>query len=157
MPKCSQETVAMDQNTKDLVRTSWSKLTWNSPLLVERFHVHLFNVDPEAQMVFSAENLNRVTGIMRFFDVAVGLLDEFELLEKVILDFGRKHNSFGVVDSHYAGFGDALQRTIGEAMGDEFTLEMQFAWAEFYQNIADRMVRGAIAQGGSTPELQNHS
>jgi len=154
MPKCSQETAIMDQNTKDLVRASWSKLTWNSPRLVERFHVHLFNVDPEAQMVFSAENLNRVTGILQFFDVAVGLLDELELLEKVILDFGRKHNSYGVVDSHYAGFGDALQRTIGEAMGHDFTLEMQFAWAEFYQNIADMMVRGAIDHGRSTPDPQ---
>ena len=157
MPKCSQETAEMDQNKKDLIRASWSKLAWSSPRLVERFHVHLFNVDPEAQMVFSAENLNRVTGIMRFFDVAVGLLDELELLEKVISDFGRKHSSYGVVDSHYAGFGDALQRTIGEAMGDEFTLEMQFAWAEFYQNIADLMVRGANDQGWSAPETQDCS
>ena len=85
----------MDQNTKDLIRASWSKLTWNSPLLVERFHVHLFNADPEAQMVFTSEKLNRVTGIMRFFDVAVGLLEDFELLEKVILDYGRTHKSYG--------------------------------------------------------------
>jgi hemoglobin-like flavoprotein len=139
----------MNHHVKALIRNSWEGLAWESPQMVERFHVHLFNVDPEIQAIFSSANLGKVTGIMRFFDVAVGLLDQPELLRSVLLEYGRKHVTYGVLQSHYLGFGDALQLTLGEALGPKFTVEAQDAWSEFYHDISKVMIDGACQQRDS--------
>lgn len=133
----------MTQNQIDLIRDSWSKVSWQSPQLVASFHVHLFNVDHEAQSLFVSGNSNKVTGMMMVIDVAVGMLDQWENFVQTLRDFGRRHVVYGVSESHYAGFGDALLLTLRELLGSEFTHEAQAAWRAFYQRMTHSMLEGS--------------
>lgn len=133
----------MTQTQIDLIRDAWSKLSWQSPQLVSSFHVHLFNVDHEAQSLFVSGNSEKVTGMMMVIDVAVDMLDEWDEFVQTLNDFGRRHRAYGVAASHYAGFGDALMLTLGEFLGSEFTPDAQDAWNGFYQRMAKSMLDGA--------------
>jgi hemoglobin-like flavoprotein len=133
----------MTQNQIDLIRDSWSKVSWQSPQLVSSFHLHLFNVDHEAQSLFVSSNSNKVTGMMMVIDVAVGMLDQWEQFVQALRDFGRRHVAYGVSESHYAGFGKALLLTLREFLGASFTQETQEAWGAFYQRMTQSMLEGA--------------
>jgi hemoglobin-like flavoprotein len=109
--------------------------------MVKKFHVHLFNSDPDAQSLFVGQNVDRITGILKFFDVAVGLLDDWNLLTEVLREMGVRHQNYGVMQSHYIGFGEALLLTLGDALGSKFTVDIQDAWHQFYRQMADLMVR----------------
>lgn len=129
----------------DLVTQSWSKIAWQSSTLVSKFHVHLFNRDHEAQSLFVTDNGHKVTGMMKVIDVAIGLLDQWELFGRSLRDFGRRHVAYGVQEVHYRGFGDALMLTLGEILGPEFTADTQEAWAAFYDLMAQSMIEGSKA------------
>lgn len=133
----------MTQTQIDLIRDSWSKVSWQSPKLVSRFHVHLFNVDHEAQSLFVSGNSNKVTGMMMVIDVAVGMLDQWEHFVQALRDFGRRHVAYGVAESHYVGFGEALMLTLRDFLGAEFTPETQAAWRAFYQRMTQSMLEGS--------------
>jgi hemoglobin-like flavoprotein len=127
----------------ELINRSWDKLAWNSSRLVSSFHVHLFNVDPDAQTLFVGDKGQKVTGMMSMIDVAIGLLDHWELFTRKLGDFGQRHVDYGVMELHYRGFGEALMLTLGEFLGPEFTPDTQDAWAEFYSLMAQSMIDGA--------------
>lgn len=133
----------MTQSQIDLIRDSWSKVSWQSPQLVSSFHLHLFNVDHEAQSLFVSGNSNKVTGMMMVIDVAVGMLDQWEHFVQALRDFGHRHVAYGVSESHYAGFGQALFLTLREFLGASFTQETQEAWRAFYQRMTHAMLEGA--------------
>jgi hemoglobin-like flavoprotein len=133
----------MTQNQIELISDSWSKLSWQSPKLVASFHVHLFNVDHDAQSLFSGDKGEKVTGMMKMIDVAVGLLDQWELFIRSLREFGQQHLAYGVLESHYLGFGEALMLTLGEFLGPEFTPDTQDAWEKFYGLMAKSMIEGS--------------
>jgi nitric oxide dioxygenase len=110
----------MTRNQIELISHSWSKVAWQSPGMVSKFHIHLFNRDHEAQSLFVSDNGAKVTGMMKVIDVA-----------------------YGVLDSHYPGFGDALMLTLGGFLGPDFTPDTQDAWAEFYGLITQSMIEGS--------------
>lgn len=135
----------MTHNQIELISNSWSKVAWQSPELVSRFHIHLFNRDHEAQSLFVSDNGAKVTGMMKVIDVAIGLLNQWELFVRSLRDFGRRHVAYGVRESHYLGFGDALMLTLGEFLGPDFTPDTQDAWAEFYGLMSQSMIEGSKA------------
>lgn len=127
----------------DLIRSSWARLAWQSSQLVASFHVHLFNVDHEAQSLFVGDRGAKVTGMMKVIDVAVGLLDQWELFVRALRDFGQRHVGYGVQEVHYLGFGEALMLTLGEFLGPEFTPETRDAWTAFYGRMTQSMIEGS--------------
>jgi nitric oxide dioxygenase len=85
----------------------------------------------------------KVTGMMKVIDVAVGLLDQWELFIRALRDFGRRHVAYGVLEVHYQGFGEALMLTLGEYLGPDFTPDTQDAWSVFYGLMTESMIEGS--------------
>jgi hemoglobin-like flavoprotein len=133
----------LNQVQIELINRSWSQLAWNSPKLLSSFHIHLFNVDPDAQSLFVGDKGQKVTGMMSTIDVAVGLLEHWDLFTRKLRDFGKRHAGYGVVDLHYLGFGEALMLTLGEYLGADFTPDTQDAWRAFYGLMAKSMIEGS--------------
>jgi nitric oxide dioxygenase len=129
----------------DLINRSWGQLEWKSPRLLSSFHIHLFNVDPDAQTLFVGDKGQKVTGMMSTIDVAVGLLEHWDLFTRKLRDFGRRHIGYGVQELHYAGFGEALMLTLGEFLGPDFTPDTQDAWRAFYDLMTQSMIEGSKA------------
>lgn len=133
----------MNPHQIELISQSWSKVAWQSSDLVSRFHINLFNVDYAAQSLFVSDNGNKVTGMMKLIDVAVGLLDQWELIVRALRELGQKHKAYGVLEPHYPSFGGALMLTLAEILGPEFTPDTRDAWAEFYELITRSMIEGS--------------
>jgi hemoglobin-like flavoprotein len=56
---------------------------------------------------------------------------------------GARHLGYGVTEEHYALFEDALHWALSEALGPEYTPEVEAAWRALYARLANTMRAGA--------------
>jgi hemoglobin-like flavoprotein len=56
---------------------------------------------------------------------------------------GRRHADYGVQDEQYNAVGEALLWTLRKGLGDQFTAEVEDAWATAYTVLASTMMKGA--------------
>ena len=76
--------------------------------------------------------------LMQMIGMAVtGLSTPNEILG-LVADLGRKHVEYGVVDAHYDSVGSALIWTLAQGLGADFTPEVEAAWAEAYDFLANQ-------------------
>lgn len=136
----------MNKNTIALVQNSLANVAWDSPKLVSIFHVELFNRDHEAQALFVGEKGDRVTGMMRAINVAIHNLDDWESFIPFLQDFGRRHITYGVLESHYQSFCDALLSTLEKMSGDKLAPDTRDAWIDLYQTMGKIMVDAPATQ-----------
>ena len=57
----------------------------------------------------------------------------------VLQNLGKRHSGYGVQDAHYDTVGAALLKTLGQGLGDDFTVETKAAWVSVYGVMADVM------------------
>ena len=60
-----------------------------------------------------------------------------------LLDLGRRHDGYGVEESHYALVRQALIDALATACGDEWSDAHVEAWGVLYNLIAETMLDGA--------------
>jgi hemoglobin-like flavoprotein len=56
---------------------------------------------------------------------------------------GRKHTGYGVRPEHYDVVGEALLWTLGQGLGDAFTIETEEAWTAAYVLLSTVMQEAA--------------
>ena len=130
----------MNKRNIELVQDSWAKVAWNSPRLVSIFHVELFNRDHEAQALFVGDKSNRVKGMMKAIDVAINNLDDWDSFTPFLQDFGRRHRAYGVLESHYRSFCEALLSTLEQMSTGKLAPDTREAWIDLYQSMEQIMV-----------------
>lgn len=103
--------------------------------------------DPEA-MYQSPLFKAHAEGLFNTIDVAIGLAEHGELmsLSETLVDLGRKHVKYGVLSDHYTIVGQALMHTLKAALGDAFTGEVEYGWAQVYAIVSSGMEEGAFYQ-----------
>jgi len=75
--------------------------------------------------------------------VEKGSLDE---MRPIMLELARTHIGNGVVDAHFDLMKFALLRTIEEALPDLWSLELNMAWTEAFEEVAEAIKREMNAQ-----------
>ena len=75
--------------------------------------------------------------------VVVRSLDRLEQIVPAVQALGRRHAGYGVRASHYDTVGQALLWTLGQGLGDGFTLELRDAWTEAYTVLATVMIEAS--------------
>ena len=79
---------------------------------------------------------------MSTLSYAIHGLSRLDVITPVIDQLGRDHVRYGVLDEHYSSVKEALLFALGQTLGDDYTPEVESAWAEAYDLLAD-MMRGA--------------
>ena len=79
-------------------------------------------------------------------DAVVDALDDLDALLPALEDLGAQHACYGVTGPDYDKMANALLWSLGQALGDDFTPELQAAWTEVYSTLAEAMQEGAAAQ-----------
>lgn len=74
---------------------------------------------------------------------AVSKLGELDVLVPVLQNLGKRHGGYGVQDAHYDSVANALIKTLGQGLGDDFTAETKSAWVSVYTVMADVMKAAA--------------
>lgn len=129
----------MNASTVQLVRGTWAQVLPHADAACRRFYTHLFTADPALRPLFKGDLDAQATQFMKMIDIAVGLLNQPDVLLPELQRLGRRHLQYGVQSDHYDTVGAALLHTLEEELGAEFTHEARVAWAEVYRAMSTVM------------------
>jgi hemoglobin-like flavoprotein len=124
---------------KTLVQSSFVKIATIADDAAVLFYQRLFELDPSLRHMFRGDMAEQRKKLMQMITAAVKGLDRLDQLVPVVQDLGRRHNGYGVQESHYATVGQALLWTLEMGLGREFTPEMKDAWTAVYTLLATTM------------------
>jgi len=130
----------LSQEEKQLIRSSYSKI---SDLKLEAgrlFYGRLFQLDPGLREMFHRAPIEtQAMKLMQVFDWIVERLDRVEELQEELDRLGAQHIEYGVKTEHYALVGSALIWTLKQALGPEFDGPSEAAWIELYTYLSGQM------------------
>jgi hemoglobin-like flavoprotein len=107
------------------------------------FYRRLFEIDPSLESMFDGDMAAQRRKLMVMLTAAVKGLPRLDRLVPVLLDLGRRHADYGVIESQYETVGKALLWTLEKSLGPDFTPEAREAWATVYGVLASTMKAGA--------------
>lgn len=127
----------------ELVKSSFAQVAPIAEQAAALFYSNLFSADPSLKPLFKGDMQGQGQKLMQMIGVAVGKLDELEVLVPVLQRLGERHADYGVMDSHYATVGGALLLTLSQGLADAFTEEVEEAWSTAYGLMAGTMIEAA--------------
>ena len=139
----------VDDNKKKLAQDSFARVAPIADAAAEMFYDRLFELDPSLKPLFKSDMAVQGRLLMQTTGAAVAGLDDLAALTPMVQDLGVRHARYGVQPEHYDTVGEALLWTLGQGLGDGFTLEVQTAWREVYALLAQVMQDAAAASQGA--------
>jgi len=126
-----------------LVRESWGQVVPIADKAAELFYGKLFELDPALRPMFRGDMPEQGRKLMRMINIAVDNLDKLNDIMPALHDLGVQHLGYGVMNRHYDTVGEALLWTLGQGLGDAFTMEVMCAWMDVYSVLANTMKEAA--------------
>jgi hemoglobin-like flavoprotein len=133
-----------------LIRTSFDAIWPIRRKLADLFYSRFFELVPETRQLFPEDLERQRLKLMDMIAAIVGALDQRELFQSLITHSGHQHAEFGVTQSQYAAFGEALIWSLERQFGAAFTPELRAAWRALYAIVQDEMVRAGAPGTGSS-------
>jgi hemoglobin-like flavoprotein len=128
---------------KNLVQHSFTAIVPIADDAAALFYRRLFELDPSLEKMFRGDMKEQRKKLMQMLTAAVKGLDRLDQLVPVVQELGRRHDGYGVTDSHYDTVGVALLWTLEMGLGSAFTPEVAEAWATVYGLLATTMKEAA--------------
>lgn len=130
----------LSQQTMDIVKSTVPLLEQAGTAVTDHFYKRMFAQHPELMNIFNMSN--QVSGAQQFaLFAAVAAyaknIDNLVALEGIVARVAHKHASMYIQPEHYPIVGDNLIATLKELAPDAFTPEVEAAWREAYQFLAD--------------------
>ena len=122
-----------------LVRHSHAQLR-DTAAFGRRFYALLFELQPQARLLFPADMEAQVRKLTDMVDAIVRGLDRPEELRATFTALGQRHAGYGVGEADYDDVGAALFKSLRETLGDAFTPEVEQAWGAVYGDMAEIMI-----------------
>jgi hemoglobin-like flavoprotein len=122
-----------------LVRRTWKQVEPIAEQAAATFYVRLFELDPELRPLFTGDMAAQGRKLMTMIGMVVHTLDDLSLVIPAIRASGARHRAYGVQPGHYDTVGAALLWTLKRWLADEFTQEVESAWAAAYTLLANVM------------------
>ncbi|MFG2620590.1 globin domain-containing protein [Streptomyces sp. NPDC048507] len=128
-----------------ILKRSFAVVERRAEHTVKFFYAHLFWHNPGLRALFpaSADGMERQRD--RLFAALTHVIAHLEsgTLVPYLRDLGRDHRKFLVGPEHYAAVGTSLLAALAETSGEAWTPDVEKAWSEAYQFMADAMTTGA--------------
>lgn len=134
----------MDAHTVKLVQDSWQQVLPIAPQAGALFYKNLFEAAPQLRPLFKGDLDQQAAKLMQMIGVAVGKLDQPDVLLPALQQLGQRHAGYGVQAAHYAPVGAALLTTLEQGLGEKFTPAARQAWADVY-GVMTRVMTAATA------------
>jgi len=134
-----------------LVRDSWGCLKSLRPETVGvALFRNIFELAPNAldlypfkneRDLYNSEKLkSHGVRVVTVVGAAVDKIEELDMLALTLTELGMKHVGYGAKPAHYDIVGKALLKTLRDALGTNFTNEVESAWMKLYGFITKIMV-----------------
>jgi len=133
-----------------LVQKTWKQVVpisdWAAAdRTAELFYGRLFQLDPGIRRLFKSDMKEQGRKLVEIITIAVNCLSKLESLVSVVEDLGRRHIDYGVTEVMFDTVGEALFWTLKQGLGPAFTADVEAAWTETYNTLADVMKSAAYA------------
>ncbi len=131
-----------------IIRESFAKIEHNAEGLSRQFYALLFAIAPDTRDMFPANMEVQRSRLLRALVHIVQMVDRPQELTPFLRQLGRDHRKFGVVTKHYESVGTALLGALRHYAGDDWTEEVERAWADAFAIIAGAMQEGSASDDG---------
>jgi hemoglobin-like flavoprotein len=125
------------------VRDSFAKIAPDAERLGATFYETLFRINPASRALFPQDMASQARKLTDMLGSIVEGLDDSEAVHRMFEELGRRHVGYGVEESHYDDVGAALLQALRNALQDDFTDEVEEAWATVYGDLAETMIAAA--------------
>ena len=105
------------------------------------FYDALFRHAPQLRQMFRDDLTGQGMKFMTTLDVIVQKLDDEEQIAEQYTGLGKSHATMRVHAADFAPMEEALIETMGNALGDDFTSELEHAWRKAYAVVSSNMIR----------------
>jgi hemoglobin-like flavoprotein len=128
-----------------LVQSTWKQVEPISDQAAELFYGRLFQLAPSYRRLFTTDAQEQGRKLMQMIGVAVNGLPRLDTIVPAVEDLGRRHLDYDVTEEMYDTVGEALLWTLKQGLGRAFTDDVEEAWTETYNALADVMKSAAYA------------
>ena len=126
-----------------LLKSSFQKIGPIAEQAAALFYARLFELDPSLRELFEGDLVTQSRRLWQTLGFAIHGLEHLDTLAPAARQFGLRHASYHVKQSHYDSIGEALLWTLSKGLGVDFTSEMRAAWGKIYWLLAETMKAGA--------------
>ena len=123
----------------DIIKSTIPLLENAGPALTSHFYQRLFTHNPELQDIFNMANQHSGRQQVALFEAIAAYaknIDNLVVLTSAVERIAQKHTSFNIKAPHYAVVGHHLIETLRELASDAFTADVEEAWTNAYQFLA---------------------
>ena len=140
------------------IRTSWAAVEPIADVAARLFYGRLFELDPTLERLFRHTDMDKQRKVlMQTLAVVVANIDRLDTVIPAVQALGRRHAGYGVEVEHYATVGRALLWTLEQGLGEAFTDETAYAWADAYRRLSSVMIEAAQFEAPVSPSTHRHS
>ena len=132
----------IDADRLDLVRATLKRLRGDMPDASVAFYEALFAGAPELRPMFREDLEGQGMRFMTTLGVLVDRFDKPEEMRAEIEGLAKGHAAYGVKPEHFVPMRAALLQTLKDRLGEDFTPDVEAAWGDLYDAVADAMTAG---------------
>ena len=123
-----------------LVQTSFAKVVPIAGTAADLFYDRLFALAPEVRALFPRDLAEQKRKLMTMLGTAVAGLSRPESLMPAVYALGERHAGYGVKVEHFTPVGAALLWALAQGLGEDFTPQVEDAWATAYGLLSQAMI-----------------
>ncbi len=128
----------------ELLESSFAQIRVNSLEVTKRFYTFLFTDYPEVQPLFANTHMEKQgKQLFQSLVFTVNNLRKPDALSDALRGLGTRHVQYGVLPQHYPMVGSTLLKAFEVSLGTAWTPDVQQAWIEAYEVVAQLMLEGA--------------
>lgn len=136
----------MNEDAIKSVQDSFAKVVPIKDVAADLFYTRLFTIAPEVEHLFKGDMKEQGAKLMTTLGVVVNGLKDLDKIVPIAQDLAARHVAYGVTPAMYQPVGEALLWTLKQGLGDDFTPEVEAAWAGAYGILSEAMVSSAYAE-----------
>jgi len=135
---------AMTPTQIKIVQDSFKRIAPQALQASSIFYDELFRLSSELRQLFPDDMAQHKLKFMQMLSIIIRALDKVDAVSQEVVELGRRHMSYDVVDEHYDAVGEALLAMLSRLLGSEYTTEIKDAWTAAYDMIARVMQEAAV-------------
>ena len=135
---------AMTPKQVKIVQDTFGLLAPQASKATDIFYNELFRIAPNTRQLFPSDMTNHKGKFVQMLATVVKCLDDVSAISEHVVDLGRRHARYDVLESDYEVVGQALLSMLHRLLGARCTPEIRDAWAAAYGMLARLMKEGAI-------------
>jgi len=142
----------MDTQQTQTLRRSFNLIEPRAEAVASLFYSRLFELDPSLRQLFTVDLKAQGEKLMSSIKLVVAGLDKPQQIVPAVRTLGKRHAQYGVQPEHYALVGEALLWALKSSLGQDYTPEVEAAWASAY-GLLSTLMQDAAAEAAQTSAL----